>query len=262
MHSSFFAAAALSLAQQSGSPPRTQDSSFFHKGDIRLGVATVAATVALSAFDERIARWWRRPAIQGDSARHDAVKRVTVVNEMPLTVAAVATYGIGRLTHQDVVADVGAHLTQSLVLTEVFSEVVRSGLGRTRPRASPNDAFRFKPGGGLTRFEYRSFPSLHAAVAFATAASLAEELRLRKVGARRYLTPALYAAATIPGFTRMYLDQHWASDILAGSVVGAFIGSRVVRYTHARTTKLDRLLLERTRSDHGSAVRIGWSFAH
>jgi len=49
--------------------------------------------------------------------------------------------------------------------------------------------------------------------------------------------------ATIPGFTRIYLDQHWASDIVAGSVVGAFIGNRIVRYSHSRRTRVDRVLL-------------------
>jgi membrane-associated phospholipid phosphatase len=31
----------------------------------------------------------------------------------------------------------------------------------------------------------------------------------------------------------MYLDQHWASDVLAGDVIGAVIGSRLVHYAHS-----------------------------
>lgn len=224
-------------------PQQASDSSFWRPGDARLAVVTVAATSALAIFDERIAHWVRQEDVQGDSSRYDAVRSATVINEVPLTIAAVTVYGVGRLAKMDVVADVGAHLTESLVVTEIVSEFVRSTLGRTRPRASPDDAFQFEPGGGLRHFEYRSFPSLHAAVAFATAATLSEEMRVRHAPAYKYLAPALYAVATIPGFTRIYLDEHWASDVLAGSVVGAFIGARIVRYAHSRRTRVDRVLL-------------------
>ena len=137
---------------------------------------------------------------------------------------------------------------------------MRVGLGRVRPRASPDDAFVFEPGRGLTVFENRSFPSLHAAVAFATASALAEELRVRKVGARRWATPLLYTAAMIPGLTRIYLDQHWASDVLAGTAVGAFLGARVVRYSHGRRTRIDRILLHSVIIPRTGALYIGWAF--
>jgi membrane-associated phospholipid phosphatase len=230
----------LLLPQQASQPT---DSSFWRPGDARLAIATVAATGVLAIFDERIARWARSEDVQGDSSRYDAVRAATVINEVPLTIAALTVYSVGRLGKMGVVADVGAHVTESLVVTEVFSEFVRSSLGRVRPRASPNDAFEFEPGGGLRHFEDRSFPSLHAAVAFATAGALSEELRVRHSPAYKYLAPTLYVLATIPGFTRMYLDQHWASDVLAGSVVGAFIGNRIVRYSHSRRTRVDRVLL-------------------
>lgn len=234
------------------------DSSFVHKGDGKLAIAAVAATALTAAFDERIARWTRQPSVQGDSSRSDVVKAVTVVNEVPLTIGAVATYGIGRLTGNRTVADVGAHLTQSLVATEVVAEIVRSGLGRTRPRASQDDAFAFKPGGGLTRFEYRSWPSLHAAVAFATAASLSEEMRVHDMPGRAYATWALYGAALIPGFTRLYLDQHWASDVVAGAAVGAYLGHRVTQYSHRRRTRIDRILLSKHVSIVGPALQVRW----
>ena len=48
----------------------------------------------------------------------------------------------------------------------------------------------------------------------------------------------------IPGLTRVYLDQHWASDIVSGAFVGTMIGRRVVHYAHThKPTKLDRTLL-------------------
>jgi membrane-associated phospholipid phosphatase len=234
---SLFLGVALSLPQ-----PAT-DSSFWRESDGRLAIATALATGAVAVFDERIARWTRQPSVQGGSGRHDVVSAVTLVNEIPLTILAVTVYGVGKLGKSSVVADVGAHLTESLVATIVSTEIVRIGLSRARPRERPDDPFTFVPGRGFTRLNYRAFPSVHAAVAFATAAALSEEIRLRKARRRKLLTPLLFAAATVPGFTRLYLDQHWASDILLGSVVGAFLGTRVVRYAHSHHTKVDRVLL-------------------
>jgi membrane-associated phospholipid phosphatase len=220
-----------------------RDSSFFKPGDGKVTLVVLAGTAGLSVFDARIARWSRQPRVQGDSGRHDLVKSVTVINEMPLTVASVLTYGLGRLSGSHTIADVGLHWTESLLATTAVAEVIRVGLGRERPRANPDDQYSFAPGRGLTRFENRAFPSLHAAVAFATAATLTEEVKLRRPGAARYVGPLLYSAAMIPGLTRVYLDQHWASDVVFGTFTGALIGSRMVRYTHGRRTRLDRWLL-------------------
>jgi membrane-associated phospholipid phosphatase len=44
--------------------------------------------------------------------------------------------------------------------------------------------------------------------------------------------------------TRIYLDQHWASDIAAGAFVGTLFGTKVVHYAHThRQSKLDRILM-------------------
>ncbi len=239
--------------------PATKDSTFFQKNDGKLAIGAVAATAVTAVFDERIARWARSPSVQGDSNRHDAVDALTVVNEVPLTLGALATYGIGRLTGSAVVTDVGAHLSEALITTVALDETLRITIGRVRPRSSPGNAFVFHPGSGLAHFDHRSFPSLHSAVAFATAATLSEELRVRNVPARVYVAPLLYAAATIPGFTRIYLDQHWSSDIVAGSFLGAYLGARIVRYAHARRTRLDRVLLGVYAVPRPDGVVVGWS---
>ena len=78
---------------------------------------------------------------------------------------------------------------------------------------------------GLGRLVHSpTFPSLHSATAYAA--------------------PILYTAAAVPGLTRMYLNQHWASDIAAGAFVGTLLGNRVVHYAHShKRSKLDRVLL-------------------
>jgi hypothetical protein len=60
------------------------------------------------------------------------------------------------------------------------------------------------------------------------------------------VAPVLYGAAMIPGITRIYLDQHWTSDVIAGAFLGTLLGSRVVSYAYShRPSKLERALLVR-----------------
>ncbi len=217
---------------------------FFVKRDLVASGIALAASVAVSSFDLRIAHWARSEGVQGDSTRHDRVSTATRVNETPLTIAAFATWGIGRLAHSETTADIGLHTFEALVLTTGISEVLRGTIGRTRPREAPEDPFLFKPGKGFSQFETRSYPSLHTAAAFATATALVGEIHLRRPEATKWAAPLLYTAAMVPGLTRIYLDQHWASDIVAGGFVGALLGSRVVSYAHShRRNRIDRALL-------------------
>jgi hypothetical protein len=217
---------------------------FFTRHDLVPVAAALVVSGGVAIFDERIARWTQTPHVQGDSSLNDAIGQLTRINETPLTIASIVTYGVGRLSHSETTADVGLHWTEALLLTDVISQAIRGPLGRARPRVSQDDAFNFEFGAGFTKFERRAFPSLHAAVGFATAASLLGEIQLRNPDATKYAAPLLYGFAMIPGLTRMYLNQHWASDVVAGAFIGQFIGHRVVHYAHThQRTKLDRALL-------------------
>lgn len=73
-----------------------------------------------------------------------------------------------------------------------------------------------------------SFPSGHAATAFAAATVLLLGLPLRK-GQRkstRWLQmSAVLVGATLIGYSRIYLGHHYPSDVLAGVVVGCAVGA-------------------------------------
>jgi membrane-associated phospholipid phosphatase len=235
--------AASTVAAQTNDSTTGQKTCFTRR-DAGLSGVALAGSGVVSIFDERIERWARSPRVQGSTARHDAFENLTAINEVPLTIGAVAVYGLGRLSGSNVTAKVGLHATEALVLTVATSELIRAPLGRSRPRESPNDAYKFSFGGGFTDFGKRSYPSLHAAVGFATASVLTGELQERHPDAVPFAAPVLFAAALVPGATRMYLDQHWASDVVAGAFLGTLMGSRVVSYAYShRTSKLDRALL-------------------
>jgi hypothetical protein len=230
-------------AQATTDTAGTAQKTFFIKHDLLSGGGIVLASGITAVFDERFERWAQSTGMQ-NPGRKDLAESLTWVNETPLTIAAAATYVVGRAVNNETISDVGAHWTETMVLTVAMSEVARITIGRIRPRASDGSAFSFKPFKGLTQFEARSYPSLHAAAAFATASALSEEVKVRNPEAARYVRPALYAAALVPGFTRLYLNEHWLSDVVAGTLLGAFVGNRVVHYAHSHDrNSIDRVLL-------------------
>jgi hypothetical protein len=236
--------AALPTALAAQATHKDTTKTFFTRRDLGYTAAALAGTGVVSIFDKRIAHYTQTSNVQGSTSRHDFADKVTKVNETTLTAAAILSYGVGRLTHSETLSDVAAHTTESLLFTSAISQIIRGPLGRERPSLSPNDQYKFDVGKGFTHFDNRAFPSLHSATAFAAAASLASEIHERNPGASWIASPLLYGAAAIPGLTRMYLNQHWASDVVAGAFVGTLIGSRVVSYAHThKRTKLDRVLL-------------------
>jgi hypothetical protein len=237
------------------------DKTFFTRRDAVLAGFAVLGTLAIAPFDERISHWAQSPTVQGGTTRRSTVDWLTHINETPLTLGAIATYGVGRLGRMKTVADIGLHMSESLLLTDIVSETIRGPIGRSRPRVTSNDAFVFHFWGGFTQFDQRSFPSLHSSSAFAAASSLFAEIAQRKPGAVWYAGPLLFGAAAVPGLTRVYLDQHWASDIASGAFIGTLLGTKVVRYAHShRRSKVDQFLLGTTIIPLGDGrVAVAWS---
>ena len=223
--------------------------------DMALIGAATAGSAGLTLFDARIARAFTDSAFH---TRHPgfttAAKRASLVTETVLMLSSSAVWGIARLTKSPAAADVGLHTFESVASAAMFIQVVRGALGRARPYvitdsgqtrdADPHD-FQFLH--GFTSFNYRSYPSMHAMASFAAATALVQEMRIRGTPHRGVYAPLLYTAAVVPGLARMYLDEHWASDVVMGVFLGAFSGQKIVDYSHAHPNNwFDRKFLPRS----------------
>lgn len=236
----------------------------FRGRDVTLLAAAFVVSSEIAHFDTKIARYTQTASVQGDSARLTFVKRLTKANETTLTAGALLAYGVGRLTHQAAVTDVSSHVGEALLITNVISQAIRGPFGRARPYVTKDGQNSdFHIGKGFTSYDYRSLPSLHSASAFAAASALTAEINERHPRAAWPAGLVLYSAASIPGLTRMYLDQHWASDVVMGGFIGAFIGHKVVVHAHANPrNRLDRLLLGTTVLPEGSGrYALSWNTA-
>ena len=127
-----------------------------------------------------------------------------------------AFYLAGRYLHDDrarAVAEDG--LASSLIAAGVITPLLKATIGRRRP--SQTDVTFARGDGGV------SFPSGHTTQAFAVASVVAAHYDSVWVKA------AAYGIAGLVGLSRMEQNAHYASDVLAGALIGVAVGNAVVR---------------------------------
>jgi undecaprenyl-diphosphatase len=113
-------------------------------------------------------------------------------------------------------------------LTPLASSLVKASVGRTRP---PN---------GVIHPLGSAFPSGHAAYAGATCVALA--LLFTRPGAHRRSAWALaLLGIAVMAWSRTYLQVHWLSDVIAGSILGVGIALLVFAGVQLITPRLENL---------------------
>jgi membrane-associated phospholipid phosphatase len=123
--------------------------------------------------------------------------------------ASMATYGIGRATHNQKAAAVGRDLMRAQLLSQGMVQATKVTVRRERPDGSDN----------------MSFPSGHAASMFASA-SILQTYYGWKVGA-----PA-YALGSYVALARMAYNRHHATDVVMGAAFG-FVSAKTVTMSFA-----------------------------
>jgi membrane-associated phospholipid phosphatase len=244
---------ALAAGSAGAQTPQTPAQTFFVRHDAIAGGTFLAASAGLSLLDVRFANYFRDTTLSHVRVGQKLDDIFTRINESTLTVGGLAVYAIARIAKQPIVADVAFHTAESVAAASLASQVIRGPLGRARPRnAAPpfENQYDFHAFQGFRHFENRAFPSIHSSSGFAAASAIVAEVHRRKPSATMAVAIPAYALALTPGLSRMYLGQHWASDIFAGAFVGAFFGARIVGYSHDHpTTKVDRVFLGRSLHD-------------
>ena len=102
-------------------------------------------------------------------------------------------------------------IVSSMIASKVITPALKQLTDRERPNGGDADAF----------------PSNHATQAFAVASVVAAHY-----DDRRWVKWVAYGLASGVGFSRVYHDAHWTSDVLAGAAIGTLVGTTVARTNH------------------------------
>ncbi len=247
---------AISLASVIAPPPAAAQTPMPHDSvhaaktlftdrDALLAAGFVGLTVAMFPIDKAVATHLQNPGAQANQFFRNASTDVQLLGDPGTLVISVSMYGVGRLAGWKNVADFGLHGTEAIVVAAGATTLLKEVAGRARPFVSTdNNPHDFRFGRGLKGDDFQSFPSGHTSAAFALASTVTSESERWWPHQTWIVAPATYGAATLVGLSRMYNNEHWASDVVLGAAIGTFSGIKVVRYSHGHSTNvIDRLFL-------------------
>ncbi len=251
-----------SMKAQSDSNERVP---LFRWRDAALAAGFGVATVAFFQLDKHVAVGSQSKVTQANQFLKGVAKPSEFLASPGGYVIEGGLYLIGRLGHSTRAAQVGWHGTEALLVAGGITTVLKDLVGRSRPFVSadtnPHD---FRLGGGFSDPDRTSFPSGHTSTAFALAAAVTSESRARWPGrwwSDWLIGPALYGGATVVGISRMYHNDHWASDVVLAAAIGTFSGIKVIQYVHDHPNNLlDRIMLHGMVVPQGhGGVAMAWS---
>jgi len=159
-----------------------------------------------------------------------------------------AMYAYGRLAHNERAQETGVLGAEALIQTSIVVTGLKLAFQRERPSKDQGDG-SFWEGGS-------SFPSGHAAVAFTIATVIAEEY-----SGKPAIRITAYALAAAVAASRVAGRDHFPTDVLAGGVIGYFIGRSIVsnHSSFARSRKMPAIspYVSRATRDYGLRATFG-----
>jgi membrane-associated phospholipid phosphatase len=213
------------------------------RGDAVTGGIFALGTVAAFPLDKVFASYARGAIQERRFARRVAI----VVEEVAVPGAFIigaSLYGVGKLADNKEMADLGLHGSEAIVIGLLFTGGLKVLAGRARPFLGHDEPHNFGLLRGWKNHDYSSFPSGHTLIAFAAASAVTEETRRFWPNSVWIVGTAMYGGAALVGWSRMFDDKHWMSDVAVGGALGIFAGRKVVRFHHTRPDNaLDRWLL-------------------
>ena len=245
------------VAESSGDIPSKIPTAVFHGSGVRHRTAAVVLLLCLlsaapahaqTGGSPRFSPWWSAAGgalvttalLDGEvrtwSQAHQsaALDRLATAGNalgtgrvlVPTMVAVGATsYLAGAEEITGAMLRIGAAYTAGNAIVSVLKPVV----GRHRP-GERYGAWSFQPL-TLSGGEWHSFPSAHTIHAFSIAAAVAEEVD------RPWVTFVAFGAAGVVGWSRVYEDKHWASDVVAAAVFGSWVGYVIPRWMRRQTAE-------------------------
>ena len=184
---------------------------------VAIVTAVGAGSYIVSIGDEH----FRTKANEGHSASWDSFNNTVREYGGTYSIVGVAggLYAGGLLIGSDEVRTTGRLVAEGLIVSGFVNGTLKVLFGRARPYTNTGSAnFQWLESSN----DFQSFPSGHTTVAFTISTVLASQIN------RWWATIPLYGLAAATGYSRMYHDKHWASDVFLGAAIGYLSGKLIV----------------------------------
>ncbi|HUQ99760.1 MAG TPA: phosphatase PAP2 family protein [Gemmatimonadaceae bacterium] len=216
---------------------------FTGKDAVLLGAFTLGAAL-VAPIDREVASRLQYPGAQENQVLRRAATGFRILAVPGSLIAGAGLYALGRIDKQPRVQSLGLHSVESILIADIVGGAIKMVAGRQRPYVDIDKPYDFQLWRGFKGHQFQSFPSGHTINAFAFASTVTRETQFWWPHAGLYVGTVFYGGATLMGLSRIYNNQHWASDVMAGAAIGTVIGLKVVKYTHSHTDNtLDKKLI-------------------
>jgi hypothetical protein len=125
------------------------------------------------------------------------------------------------LTDDITTRKIAYEIGQASLYAGALSFILKLAIGRSRPYLNEGTT-HFTPFASIFNQDNKSIPSGHSTVAFVLSTVLSRNVKSPVLKVLAYL-PAVFTLVS-----RVYQDQHWASDTFAGAALGYFVATWVV----------------------------------
>ena len=194
------------------------------KENNRLAVALFTlAMFALSIFYlDTLFLFWAREWKDGKSLMYTSVDTVypfirDASNGLSFIAIIIGFFLLARFYNKRLY-EAGTSLCIGFAATGIVAQLLKHMIGRARPKIADTLIII----GPTWKSKYDSFPSGHTAVAFCFAYILSAYYPKYRV--------LFYLLAILVGAGRLKVPSHFLSDVIAGAVIGLFIGKLTLHY--------------------------------
>ncbi len=130
-------------------------------------------------------------------------------------------YLTGLFSKNEKLRRTGVLLLSSASAAGLLQHATKNIIGRARPASGQsNDTFKPFTGDKL----FFSFPSGHAILAMSNAHAIAKQFD------NIWIKTGIYTVGSIPGFSRLWDDRHWLSDVVLSTTIAIFTVEAIDRY--------------------------------
>ena len=190
--------------------------------------ATAAGTAALFLVDDEFDHW-------ADGFRDDipdglvdfGIRYGNPQNNYAVTGGVYLT---GLFLRNEKLRRTGVLLIASATAGGFLQQVSKRIIGRARPKSGDSSS-TYRPFHLDRVFNYDSFPSGHAILAFSNAYAIAKQFK------SPWIKAGLYTVGSIPGLARVRDSFHWISDVAFGTVLSIFIVESIDKYLDSKYTQ-------------------------